>query len=381
MKIEADFKSSYGAFVKADGKDLMRLLSNLINNSVEAFADKTGEVTVAVRAYRETIHLSVRDNGRGIPPEVLKRLGEAGVTHGKEGTESGSGLGVYHAKKSVEAIGGKFNIASQVGMGTQMDILLPRTETPVWFPESIKLKSGTVVCCLDDDLTIHQIWKGRLDSMQAFGKNIQIQNFTSATEFKQFVSLQASSDAEKVFLIDYELLGQGTNGLEVIQELGLQELGRQELGPRANVILVTSRYEEPEIRRKVESLKIKLLPKSLAGFVPIIIEALKTKYNWVLIDDDDLTHQTWQMAAKDNTKSFIGFKSYEEFLAAQSGIALTSVIYIDSSLGDDIKGEDVAKKIFADGFETLYLATGYSPDDFPPMSYIKAVVGKSPPIG
>jgi len=41
----------------------------------------------------------VQDNGKGIPASVLSKLGQMGFTHGKEGTESGSGLGVYHAKK------------------------------------------------------------------------------------------------------------------------------------------------------------------------------------------------------------------------------------------------------------------------------------------
>ena len=151
VSVESDFKDSFGAFVVADGKELMRLLSNLINNAVEAFANETGRVVVAVRAHEDTIHLSLRDNGRGIPPEILQRLGEAGVTHGKEGTQSGSGLGVYHAKKSVEATGGQFKISSQVGVGTMIDIYLPRAIAPVWFLDAIVLKPGMEIISLDDD--------------------------------------------------------------------------------------------------------------------------------------------------------------------------------------------------------------------------------------
>lgn len=263
VQIQSDFKDSFGAFVIGNGKELMRLLSNLINNSVEAFTDKKGEVTVSIRLYKDRVHLSIRDNGRGIPPEVLLKLGEAGVTHGKEGFGSGNGLGVYHAKKTIESAGGRLEINSQVEMGTMIEIHLPRIGSPAWFLDKILLKSGMEILSLDDDLTIHQIWKGRLDSLQATQKNIFLRNFTSAREFKSLVkSLPEGSIQNKYFLIDYELLAQATTGLDVIEELGLRE----------NVVLVTSRYEEPEIKRRCELLKIKLLPKSLSGFVPMILE-------------------------------------------------------------------------------------------------------------
>jgi signal transduction histidine kinase len=162
VRIESDFKDSFGAFVMADGKELMRLLSNLINNSVEAFPQKIGEVVVAVRAYKEIIQLTIKDNGSGIPPEILQKLGEAGVSHGKEGTDSGSGLGIYHAKKAIEDIGGRFNIASSVGIGTMIEINFTRVSSPGWFLASLQLTPGMEILCLDDDLTIHQIWKGSI---------------------------------------------------------------------------------------------------------------------------------------------------------------------------------------------------------------------------
>ena len=239
---------------------LQRVLSNLINNSVEAFPEKKGRVTVSVRAYKEKVQLTIKDNGSGIPPEVLKKLGEQGVTHGKAGTESGSGLGVYYAKSTIEAMGGTFNISSQVDLGTLIDMQIPRAEVPSWFLESISLTPGTEVFCLDDDMTIHQVWGERFNLLGAVNKNIVIKNFTSADEFKNCIkSTLDSAVNSRFYLIDYELLGQNTNGLNIIEELKLRD----------NVVLVSSRYEEPEIKRRCVALKIKLLPKSLAGFVPI----------------------------------------------------------------------------------------------------------------
>jgi signal transduction histidine kinase len=368
VRIESDFKDSFGAFVMADGKDLMRLLSNLINNSVEAFKENNGEVVVAVRAHKESIQLTIKDNGVGIPPEVLTRMGEAGVTHGKDGTESGSGLGVYHAKKSIEAIGGQFIMSSQVGVGTQTEITLPRVAAPSWFLESIMLQSGMEVLCLDDDLTIHQIWKGRLDSLQATQQNIVVRNFTSAIEFKSFIKSQVNSQENKFYLIDYELLGQSTNGLSVIEELGIQD----------NVVLVTSRYEEPEIKERCEFLKIKLLPKSLAGFIPIEIKKPKESYDVILIDDDELIHLVWQTVARKKDKKLVGLYSFHEFLNRAGEFDFTSTIYIDSNLKNEVKGEVVSKEAFEMGFKNIYLCTGYEASHFPEMPHIKGIVGKDP---
>ncbi|HAF95740.1 MAG: hypothetical protein A2X34_10535 [Elusimicrobia bacterium GWC2_51_8] len=56
-------------------------------------------------------------------------------------------------------------------------------------------------------------------------------------------------------------------------------------------------------------------------------------------------------------------------------------IYIDSELGEGVKGEDIAKTIHACGFETIYLETGHPPERFAGMPWIKEVISKDPPWG
>ncbi len=371
IRIESDFSNSFGAFVLANGTDLMRLLSNLINNAIEAFPENKGEVVVAVRVYKDKIQLIVKDNGKGIPPEILLKLGSVGVTYGKEGTQSGSGLGVYHAKKSIEELGGKFTISSQLGVGTMFVMILPRIESPSWFLPMIKLQPYTEIICVDDDSTIHQIWKERFDNLSTDRKNFVIKNFTSPADFINFVQrLSADELGRKIFLIDFEFLGHSVDGLELIEKLNLQE----------KAILVTSHYDETEVRRRCERLNVKILPKALAGFVPLEIEAELQIFDWVLIDDDELVHMTWKIAAAENKKIFIGFKTYKEFEYKQNIINFQSNIFIDSNLGENIKGEEVAKLIFARGFKNLYLATGYEVEQFDSMPFIRAVIGKEPPL-
>ena len=70
--------------------------------------------------------------------------------------------------------------------------------------------------------------------------------------------------------------------------------------------------------------------------------------------------------------------SINDFMAASASFDKSSKIYIDSNLGDGIKGEVESEKIFALGFSNLYLATGYEKDSIQKPFWIKEVFSKSP---
>jgi len=65
--------------------------------------------------------LEITDSGPGIPAEILPNLGEPFFTTRPEGT----GLGLAIAKRYVEEAGGRLEIASTVGRGTTVRIVLP----------------------------------------------------------------------------------------------------------------------------------------------------------------------------------------------------------------------------------------------------------------
>lgn len=259
IEIQGDLNQGYGLFAKVNASEFSRVISNLVNNSVEAMAGP-GRVTVAIRGFKNHLAVIVSDNGKGIPPEVLARLGERGVTHGKEGTQSGSGLGVYHAREAVERAGGTFTIQSQVGVGTMITLTLPRAETPPWFVEKIILSSEMTIITADDDQTIHQIWNGRLSSAGSERAGVTHLAFSSLEQFEAWAL--TSKVASSLFLVDYEFLSQTGNGLDAIERAGIAE----------RAILVTSRYEEQVVRARAKGLGVRILPKALAPFVPITTE-------------------------------------------------------------------------------------------------------------
>ena len=102
-------------------------------------------------------------------------------------------------------------------------------------------------------------------------------------------------------------------------------------------------------------------------------------FDVVLLDDDALVRMTWTVAAKSKGIRLAAFKTPAELLAAVVGLPKDTPIYLDSELGEGLKGEDVARGLHAKGFSSLHLTTGHPPETLPPMPWIKRVVGKEPP--
>jgi signal transduction histidine kinase len=105
-----------------------RLISNLLENALDALEGGPGEVRIEVQNSTENyVRIQVTDSGKGITPEVLHRLTERGFTHGKE---NGTGLGLFHARELLVNWGGRIEIQSRVGVGTCVSIFLPRHPLP-----------------------------------------------------------------------------------------------------------------------------------------------------------------------------------------------------------------------------------------------------------
>ncbi|MCB9253239.1 MAG: hybrid sensor histidine kinase/response regulator [Bdellovibrionaceae bacterium] len=249
---------SYGLFAKVNSTEFKRVLSNIIDNGVEALGKK-GKVVVETFADKEAVTICVVDNGKGISAENLPRLMTRGETFGKS---SGAGLGLYHAKRSVEAWGGSIRIQSQEGKGTTVQIDLPRVAIPNWFFSQLVLKPRTTVVILDDDPSIHHVWEGRFQSLKLRERSVQICHFSTGEDASRWFENPKNASPGDVYLIDYELVGESKNGLQLIAEHSIA----------ANSVLVTSRSDEKAVRARCQKLGVPLLPKNLAAFVPILLE-------------------------------------------------------------------------------------------------------------
>lgn len=105
-----------------DDRRILRVLENLLMNSIQALAGKPGAVTVEAHARDGRVELSLADDGPGISPEVRETLFMPFVSHGK-GAKSGLGLSV--AQRVVEAHGGTIAAESLPKGGARFVISLP----------------------------------------------------------------------------------------------------------------------------------------------------------------------------------------------------------------------------------------------------------------
>jgi len=100
----------------------------------------------------------------------------------------------------------------------------------------------------------------------------------------------------------------------------------------------------------------------------------------ILIDDDPLVRLTWKMSADRRGISLKSFSRVEDFEQVKAEIDLKSPIYIDSQLQAGVRGEQVARELFLQGFQEIRLATGYDSSEFKNyLGFVKEVVGKDPP--
>ncbi|MBQ9954339.1 MAG: DUF3365 domain-containing protein [Eggerthellaceae bacterium] len=116
--------------VDADWEKLRRIIENLVSNAVK-YTDEGGLVRLLVR-YEEpgnVVAISVEDNGRGIPEEVIPLIFERYVQN-KEPSyrhygDSGSGLGLAVVKELVEMHGGSVEVESERGVGSRFTVRIP----------------------------------------------------------------------------------------------------------------------------------------------------------------------------------------------------------------------------------------------------------------
>ena len=358
--IEEISNTGFAVFAQFDATEMKRLLSNLMNNAAEAFGPSGGKITVLLAADDEFIDLRIKDNGCGIPQDKLKEVLKPGVSF-KEG---GSGLGLPHAKETIEAWGGEMQLHSALGRGTEILLKLPRASAPGWFVSEIRVSPEIPIGILDDDQSVHDAWD---QALLVVSKELDIQHFKTPAAFAEWYT--EKSGLIQVFS-DYELLGESETGLDVLEKLKIGGAG----------ILVTSHYENPEIIKRCEAAGIRLLPKNLLAHIPIKLIPTDIAVELVLIDDNTALRRSWELSADFAGKKMLSCASPSEFELYKAKLDRSTPIYIDSELEAGIKGEEYAKILFDAGFKEIYLVTGYEVKDFGAMPWIREIRDKTPPF-
>ena len=109
--------------VRADPSRLRQIVSNLLTNAAK-YTGAGGDITLTVETHGDTLHLRVRDTGRGIPPDLLPAVFDLYRKSNSKG--GGMGVGLSVVKALTEAHGGTVQALSQgSGCGSEFIVTLP----------------------------------------------------------------------------------------------------------------------------------------------------------------------------------------------------------------------------------------------------------------
>jgi signal transduction histidine kinase len=108
----------------ADASRLEQILTNLLTNSAK-YTGPGGHIYLSADACSDVVVIRVRDNGRGISPDLLPRIFDP-YQRGNHPEERGLGLGLALVKSLVELHGGSVAAYSQgLGMGSEFVVRMP----------------------------------------------------------------------------------------------------------------------------------------------------------------------------------------------------------------------------------------------------------------
>jgi|GEM_PF-827468 len=362
------------AFIKIEPIQFKRMLSNLINNAIEATNYKPeARIIIGLSAcYPNNYTISVTDNGIGISQELIDKIHDGIVV--TENKPDGHGIGMLQVRETLAINFGTLQIDSKINKGTTVSVSFPQATAPAWFTSEIPVTENSIIVILDNEASIHGTWDLRFQEIAPAIPGVKVLHFTSGNEALKFInSLSVQKRQEVILLSDYELLNEEIHGLDMVTKTGISK-----------AILITSYYTNLDVQLQVLKAGIKMLPKDL---VPKALIKFKEK----LPLGSKKVHAIWVDDAFLELKSIIEvdydrlqIDTYEdpvillerlEQYPRETPIIFDYYFYFDYDERVKImNGLTIAENLHGKGYTNLYLCTSeeISPDKIPP--YLKYVL-------
>ncbi|MBN1439474.1 MAG: HAMP domain-containing histidine kinase [Anaerolineales bacterium] len=132
-KVEVCLGNLEQASVVGDRDRLKQLLLNLVVNAMQ-YTQAGGRVVLSLRVFEDCLHMTVSDNGPGIPadelPHIFDRFYRVDKSRSR-GPHGGSGLGLSIAQWIAHGHDGRIEVASEPGKGTTFSVWLPLGESDI----------------------------------------------------------------------------------------------------------------------------------------------------------------------------------------------------------------------------------------------------------
>lgn len=106
----------------ADPEEIQQIFFNITNNAIQAMKGK-GLLKISTHKNQTSLVIKIEDNGPGMPTDILRKVFNPFFTTKMQG--EGTGLGLNITQRLAEKYGGKIEIKSQKGKGTEVSINFP----------------------------------------------------------------------------------------------------------------------------------------------------------------------------------------------------------------------------------------------------------------
>ena len=249
--------------VRAVPQDISRVFLNLVNNACYATherkqqADERGEqgyvptLTVATRNLGETVEVRIRDNGKGIPPEVRDRIFNPFFTTKPTGQGTGLGLSISH-DIVVQQHHGQLEVDSVPGQFTEFVVRLPRASSGSGGGAGA-LMSGEggpmKIVVVDDEHDVQALFEQRFRREVRSGL-IEL-NFAFSGE--DALTLLENRGIADIILILSDINMPGMNGLELLKAIKARY-------PELKVYMVTAYGDEPRTSARCNPVATTISP-------------------------------------------------------------------------------------------------------------------------
>lgn len=356
-------------FIEVNRIEFERMISNLINNSVESF-DGEGIVRLLVEKHDNKLLIKICDNGKGMSQDVLNKILSGNQVTSKK---TGYGLGIPYVRSIIKKYNATLDIKSVLNTGTETMVAFPVIQTPPWVAKEIELHSDDIIIVLDDDPSIHDVWDNLFSSSLACYSEMRLYHCRTSEQCLEYIRSTEERNRQKIILLsDYELLRQGVTGLDLIEISDVQRS-----------ILVTSHYDKYEIIRRAILKNTKILPKVLTPDVTIRVaesapedSSVLTYPDLIIIENAEELADILAFLYQSKNKSLVSYVNPYDFLRDLHKYDKRVKICFDYDLDLPINGFDLAQVVHDKGFKNLYMASGYSIDDLIVPAYLTMLEDK-----
>jgi signal transduction histidine kinase/CheY-like chemotaxis protein len=198
-------------FFDGDADRILQVLANLLSNAIK-FSPIGSTVRIHTEATSDSILLKVVDEGRGIPTDKLDTIFDRfqQIEPSDARQKGGTGLGLAICRSIVQQHSGSIWAQRNLGLGTTLYVMLPRTTraTDVVVPSSLPSRGEGAILVCDDDASIRTV----------VSEHLTRQGYTviEAISGEQALVLAAEHHVEAILL---DLYMPGLSGWETLQRL------------------------------------------------------------------------------------------------------------------------------------------------------------------